>query len=709
MGRPSKPLPPRRPNPISRMKPVREPTKSAAMAPPRGPLAQRACPNKECTAPKIEDGICHNCGTILDDSNIVSEVQFGENSTGAAVVVGSFIGEDQGAARSMGPAFRRAGGGTEDRESTIREGKRIMQSLANQLNVPESVVNSGVQIFKLAAMNNFIQGRRTEHVAAVCLYSACRKERPCRVMLIDFADKVQVNVFKLGHTFKALHSAITLAKDGIRPVLPEDLIYRFASKLEFGLMTSKVAEDAVRMVQRMSLDWMVMGRRPSGVCGACLILAARMNNFRRTITEVVYIVKVTTHTIQKRLDEFKLTASSALTVEEFLNNEFLESRHDPPSFYRKSEEFLKTQKTRKRKRATDVEDGETEETVDENGTNEDHPDQSPQTGDPQPSQSPELSTTPEARIDADGFAIPALPSPKEIPIDPGLVDDAIEDQSGTSFDKLVAQFGDADNNDGEDDVALLDAATQNGRRGRNVGPQFELDEDWIEKEKEIEDTISEIINDPNSERHAIEFAKVEKRVALNMLLEEAENPKKLVNMDVHIGEDEFADDPEVLNCVLPPEEVLKKEKLWVNENKSWLRKQQQKIYAKKMAEAGPPKAKRNRKKKPRIGEGQTSAASTPAEAAVNALKERSWSKRINYEAIRGMFEESGLGSAATSRVTSRAGSTIAGSVADSDAQSVASESVADEAESSPAESDIDVDNTITDDFDNDGYDDDGMD
>ena len=153
----------------------------------------------------------------------------------------------------------------------------------------------------------------------------------------------------MGHTFKKLHEAITIAKEGIQPVLPEDLIFRFAKRLEFGPMMTKVAEDAIRMVQRMSMDWMVMGRRPSGVCGACLILAARMNNFRRTITEVVYIVKVTTHTIQKRLEEFKQTPSSALTVEEFLHNEFLESAHDPPSFYEKTEEFQKTKKRRKRK------------------------------------------------------------------------------------------------------------------------------------------------------------------------------------------------------------------------------------------------------------------------------------------------------------------------------------------------------------------------
>lgn len=72
-------------------------------------------------------------------------------------------------------------------------GRRIMQALANQLSIQESVVGVGVQVFKLASMNNFIQGRRTDMVAAVCLYSACRKEKPCRVMLIDFADKIQVS------------------------------------------------------------------------------------------------------------------------------------------------------------------------------------------------------------------------------------------------------------------------------------------------------------------------------------------------------------------------------------------------------------------------------------------------------------------------------------------------------------------------------------
>ncbi len=77
-----------------------------------------------------------------------------------------------------------------------------MQSLSAQLGIVDNTMTTGVQIFKLAAMNNFIQGRRMEVVSAVCLYSACRKNQPCKVMLIDFADKVQV-----GFTFPALFSA----------------------------------------------------------------------------------------------------------------------------------------------------------------------------------------------------------------------------------------------------------------------------------------------------------------------------------------------------------------------------------------------------------------------------------------------------------------------------------------------------------------------
>lgn len=450
-------------------------------------------------------------------------------------------------------------------------------------------------------------------------------------------------------------------------------------KLDFKTATNKVAEDAVRMVQRMSLDWMVMGRRPSGVCGACLILAARMNNFRRTVTEVVYVVKVTTHTIQKRLEEFKLTPSSALTVEEFLNNEFLESAHDPPSFYEKQEDFIKSKKARKRKRKDIEED-------DKNGEEGD------QSKRQKPLSGPDTALpSVEIRRDADGFAIPPQPN-RDIPIDPSLVDGAISGQSDVSFDQLVSQFGDAldgppsssdDDDDDDDESGAL------GKRGGNR-PIYVPDE-WAEDERNLEDQISEMISDPGTEEHAKAYTQACKRANKYMRFLQHTNPPKKINMDVHIGEDEFANDPEVMNCILDPADVAAKERVWVNENKSWLRSQQVKEYQKRMAAEGPPKATRNRKKKPRIGEGQVTAASSPAEAAIGVLKARTWSKKINYEAIKGMFPDSDdypgskLGSAATSRRTSVVGSAVGSGDEDEDEDDMISDAGTEQAASAAAQ------------------------
>lgn len=41
---------------------------------------------------------------------------------------------------------------------------------------------------------------------------------------------------------------------------------------------------ALRLVQRMKRDWIDVGRRPTGLCGAALLLAARFHNFNRLVT-----------------------------------------------------------------------------------------------------------------------------------------------------------------------------------------------------------------------------------------------------------------------------------------------------------------------------------------------------------------------------------------------------------------------------------------
>ncbi|RLU16841.1 hypothetical protein DMN91_010909 [Ooceraea biroi] len=112
---------------------------------------------------------------------------------------------------------------------------------------------------------------------------------------------------------------------------PSLFVLRFAHKLEFGEKTHAVSMTASRIVQRMKRDSIHSGRRPSGLCGAALLIAARLHEFNRSPNDIIKIVKVHESTLRKRLMEFGDTPSSALTLDEFMTVD-LEEEQDPPAF-----------------------------------------------------------------------------------------------------------------------------------------------------------------------------------------------------------------------------------------------------------------------------------------------------------------------------------------------------------------------------------------
>ncbi|EEQ38339.1 hypothetical protein CLUG_02465 [Clavispora lusitaniae ATCC 42720] len=84
----------------------------------------------------------------------------------------------------------------------------------------------------------------------------------------------------------------------------------------------------------MSSDWIHEGRRPAGIAGACVLLAARMNHINRTHAEIVAVARVGEETIQKRLNEFKNTTSANLTISEFRDSQ--NSNDSLPPSYKKN-------------------------------------------------------------------------------------------------------------------------------------------------------------------------------------------------------------------------------------------------------------------------------------------------------------------------------------------------------------------------------------
>ncbi|KAF8004069.1 hypothetical protein HF325_001517 [Metschnikowia pulcherrima] len=279
------------------------------------------------------DVLCLLCGMVQIENPIVSEVQFGESSSGAATVQGAMVGADQARVYNMRNSL-------ESREQTLMNAKQKIRLLASSMRIPDYIHESACGWFKLALVQNFVQGRRSQNVIAACLYVACRHERTPH-LLIDFSSRLQISVYSLGATYLKLVRALQIQRLPLAD--PSLFIQHFAERLNFQEHTAKICRDATKIAQRMSSDWIYEGRRPAGIAGACLLLAARMNNFRRSHAEIVAVAKVGEETLQKRLNEFKKTSSALLSVLAFRDSSNTNDSK-PPSYHKNRAIELKIEK-----------------------------------------------------------------------------------------------------------------------------------------------------------------------------------------------------------------------------------------------------------------------------------------------------------------------------------------------------------------------------
>ncbi|GBE85923.1 BRF1-domain-containing protein [Sparassis crispa] len=558
------------------------------------------------------NGFCVQCGTVVEENTIVSEVMFGETSTGAAMVQGSFVGQGATRARMGGPFGNR--GSSESREQTIANASRKIFQVATVMRLSEVVSLAATRLYTLAVEHKFTKGRKSMNVVAVCLYVACRQKETRNYMLIDFSDLLQVNVFELGHTYLQLVQTLNLR---LPLVDPSHYISRFAALLEFGEETHQVAMDAVRLVQRFDRDWMTRGRRPAGICGAALLLAARMNNFRRSIAEIVQVVKIADTTLKKRLEEFKCTPSGALTLADF-RSVWLEEEMDPPAYTKGKEreekdkegqdnDGKKTKKgkgkgkgKRKKRKRGEEDEGE----ADDEAQDEAH-------------EGEEIEVAPEP-----------LPHHQ---IDPALLNQGI--LTGTTQPPLF--FPEYDETDSNIDPALLDhehpSAPPPIPMPQNLLPDKVLEMD-LPPPSPMEETVNAVVAEEVSD-----FLANAQGAVLSSALAEAEQRR----LEHFIGDDELMglDEDELDRFLLTEEEVKIKERVWVEMNREYL----EAIAARgdQQGEAKDKKSRKRRKTSNKPRDASTPHGSTAAESVRNLLKKNpKYSKRINYDALKDLFTES---------------------------------------------------------------------
>lgn len=362
-------------------------------------------------------------------------------------------------------------------------------------------------------------------------------------------------MFELGATYTKLVRSLHL--EGKLPLVdPAHYIGRFAALLEFGAETQKVAHDAMRLVTRFDKDWLRVGRRPSGICGACLLLAARMNNFRRSVEEIVQVVKIADSTIKKRLEEFKNTPSGALTVQDF-RSLWLEEYADPPAFSRGKEKRIREEETAIERQGKEANTKVVPASDEPHGEGEDT-----------------RRAHKKARTDTDPVQDGRI-------VEHDLSTDAV--QASNSADRrsssVVADLDNADEGLQLDNTSFLEAldAAPNADDAHFQRIAQEVEDHLREGENIVKEVSKQL---PSERSHGAHFERTGERCGEHhdTLASDNETAVASVNLGVRVSEapvevvDTFEDidDEEVDQYLCTPEEVTRRTRLWVEFNLQYL-------------------------------------------------------------------------------------------------------------------------------------------
>uniref|UniRef100_A0ACD5U6L8 Uncharacterized protein n=1 Tax=Avena sativa TaxID=4498 RepID=A0ACD5U6L8_AVESA len=270
---------------------------------------------------------CGTCGKVLDQEIYTDEPNFVKDSSGQSRLAGNILSSIES-------------GSSLSHERTLMKGRDEIWQIVTSLHVGggDTIIDMAHKFYTLAVDHNFTRGRRTAHVAAACLYIACRQSKKA-YLLIDFSDYLKISVYVLGAVFLQLCQVLLLAEHPIVQKLidPSLFIHRFTERL-LGKRDNAVSDTALRIVASMKRDWMQTGRKPSGLCGAALYIAALSHGYNYTKSNIVAVVHICEATLTKRLIEFENTDSGSLTIEDFLAK--ADEEEPVPIFSPKSGEVL---------------------------------------------------------------------------------------------------------------------------------------------------------------------------------------------------------------------------------------------------------------------------------------------------------------------------------------------------------------------------------
>ncbi|KAL0486459.1 transcription factor IIIB 90 kDa subunit [Acrasis kona] len=243
--------------------------------------------------------VCQNCGTVIDDSVISEDLEFNRDSRCPnGMIVDQMTGERGGLLLSRpgssAPIYPRHFSIIQDTNHQrdrralaanrkLDENVRIM---VHSLQLPSHLYTSirGMTI-QAVGPQDITKLKKVNTTIAVCTYIVCRQNNH-PVQLMDVADFISMDVFKLGAQYKKVCSKINIKLDVQDPaILSEKVITVLESELKLTDPIEKMTlmKKVTRLIHVACREWLNTGRKPISMVAAAVKIVVSSRNINLNI------------------------------------------------------------------------------------------------------------------------------------------------------------------------------------------------------------------------------------------------------------------------------------------------------------------------------------------------------------------------------------------------------------------------------------------
>lgn len=280
---------------------------------------QDAC--EECGGSIIQDGVdrvCGECGLVVESTPISRrkrrELDHEFNDATRCGGSGRTVTRhDRGLATKIGhnSDLRKLSGKKRGKFYRLRRhhnssrfdmnDRRRTQAFTNikritaSLDLPEYITEQACVLFRKSHERSLLQGRSTDWFAAASVYTVSRCASLVRTT-DEIAEYAQCSPSEIQLAYSEIQKTFGV---GAGPVSPQEHIPRYASLLDLSYKTQRLAEKIAGRIHETGED---TGRSPSGMAGACLLLAADATGEKFTQAAASDVADVSPGTIRKSRD-----------------------------------------------------------------------------------------------------------------------------------------------------------------------------------------------------------------------------------------------------------------------------------------------------------------------------------------------------------------------------------------------------------------------